>query len=84
MGVEGKGFQFCFALNIPNCLDSLEKILMLGKIEEEKGMTEDTMVGWHHRLNGREFEQARELVMDTEAWCTAVHGEAKSRTQLSN
>jgi len=44
---------------------------MLGKIEEEKGMTEDTMVGWHHRLNGREFEQARELVMDTEAWCTA-------------
>ena len=57
---------------------------MLGKIEEEKGMTEDTMVGWHHRLNGREFEQARELVMDTEAWCTAVHGEAKSRTQLSN
>ena len=25
---------------------------------EEKGMTEDEMVGWHHRLNGREFEQA--------------------------
>ena len=31
---------------------------MLGKIEkEEKGMTEDEMVGWHHRLNEHEFEQ---------------------------
>ena len=42
------------------------------------------MVGWHHWLNGREFEQAQELVMDREAWRTAIHGEAKSRTQLSN
>ena len=39
--------------------DSLEKTLMLGKRrQEEKGMTEDEMVGWHHRLNGHEFEQA--------------------------
>ena len=39
--------------------DSLEKILMLGKIEcgEEKEVTEDEMVGRHHQLNGREFEQ---------------------------
>ena len=29
-------------------VDSLEKTLMLGKIEEEKNMTEDEMVGWHH------------------------------------
>ena len=28
--------------------DSLEKTLMLGKTEEEKGVTEDEMVGWHH------------------------------------
>ena len=35
--------------------DLLEKTLMLGKIEE-KGTTEDEMVGWHHRLNGHEFE----------------------------
>ena len=36
---------------------SFEKTLMLGKIEgkEEKGMTENEMVGWHHRLNGHEF-----------------------------
>ena len=40
--------------------DSLEKILMLGKIEGRKrrGWTEDEMVGWHHRLNGHEFKQS--------------------------
>ena len=40
--------------------DSLEKILMLGKIEgqEEKGTPEEEMVGWHHRFDGHEFEQA--------------------------
>ena len=39
--------------------DSLEKTLMLGKTEqEEKRTTEDEMVGWHHQLNGHEFEQA--------------------------
>ena len=34
---------------------------MLGKIEEEKGMIEGEMVGWHHQLNGHEFEQAPEV-----------------------
>ena len=41
--------------------DSLEKTLMLGKIEGRRGwgqqMTEDEMVGWHHRLRELEFEQ---------------------------
>ena len=38
--------------------DSLEKTLMLGKIEggSSQVMTEDEMVGWHHQLNGNEFE----------------------------
>ena len=38
--------------------DSLEKTLMLGKIEgrRRRGITEDEMVGWHHWLNGHEFE----------------------------
>ena len=41
-------------------IDSLEKTLRLGKIErrkEEKGMTENEMVGWHHQLNGPKSEQ---------------------------
>ena len=37
--------------------DSLEKTLMLGKIEgKQKGTTENEMVGWHHQLNGHESE----------------------------
>ena len=40
-------------------------------------MTEDEIVGWHHWLNGREFEQLQEIVKSREAWCTAVHGGSK-------
>ena len=46
-------------------------------------MTEDEMVGWHHRLNGHEFEQSLGDSEDREAW-HAVHGVAKSRTGLSD
>ena len=39
--------------------DSLEKTLMLGKIEAKgKGMREDEIVGWHRRFDGLEFQQA--------------------------
>ena len=43
--------------------------------QEQKGMTEDEMVGWHHRLSGHEFE----LVIDREAWRAAVHGVERVR-----
>ena len=51
--------------------------------QEEKGTTEDEMAGWHHQLDGLEFE-FWELVIDRESWRAAVHGVAKSRTQLSD
>ena len=43
-------------------------------------MTEDEMVGWHHRLNDMVLGEHRELVMDMEASCAAFHGVAKSWT----
>ena len=58
--------------------DSLKKNLMLRRLKEEKGTTEDA---WHHQLHGHEFEQTWEMVMDREA---AVHGVTKSRTWLSD
>ena len=42
------------------------------------------MVGWHHWLEGHESSKLRELVMEREAWCAAVHGIAKCLTRPSN
>ena len=56
---------------------------MLGKIggQEEKGMTEDEMVGWHHRLGGHEFEQAPGVgEVDREAWHATIDGIANNQT----
>ena len=50
--------------------------------QEERGMTEDEMAGWHHWLNGLEFEQTLGDRRDREAWCAAVHGVAKSQNNL--
>ena len=46
-----------YSSNLMRRAVSFEKTVMLQKIEgkEEKGMTEDEMVGWHHRLNGHGF-----------------------------
>ena len=43
-------------------------------------MTEDEMVGWHHRLDGHDLSRLRELVLYREAWHAAVHGVTKSQT----
>ena len=47
-------------------------------------MIEVDMVGWHHQLDGHEFEQALGVGDDGEAWHAAVHGVTKSWTQLSD
>ena len=52
-------------------------------MQEEEGTTEDEMIGWHHELNGHEFEQAPgDNEGNKEAWCTAVHRVSKSWTGL--
>ena len=50
----------------------------------KKGMTEDEMVGWHHRLNGHELSILWDFMMDREFWRAIFHGVSKSQTWLSD
>ena len=53
--LEGLMLKLQYFGHLMQGADLLEKTLMLGKIEE-KGTTEDEMVGWHHQCDGHEFE----------------------------